>query len=130
MPAGFPHTDSTVEAPSPTPPASASRLALRVFFLLESDIKRLDRRHAMDVGLDGNWAASLRTTSWVSLPVAAGQHNVCIHIGNGPGRRDYWFSPDSTLFLDSVDAVDGTSIYFESQLTVDALDLFWLPIGY
>ncbi len=121
---GIPPADSTVEAPSPSHPDSA-RSTSQVIFLLKSDIKRLHRRHAVDVGLDGDWVASLRTTSWVSLPVAAGQHNVCVHIGNGPGRRDYWFSPDSTLFLDSVDAVGSTSIYFESQLTVDAIDLFW-----
>ena len=91
----------------------------QVFFLLKSDIKRLHRLNAVNLGLDGHWTASLRSTSWVSLPVAAGEHNVCVHIGSGPRRRDQWFSADSTLFLDSVDAKAGTSIYFESQLAMD-----------
>ncbi len=120
---GIPSADSTAAAPtmasSIAPLTGGAPPASQVFFLLKSGIKRLHRLNAVNVGLDGHWAASLRSTSWVSLPAAAGQHNVCVHIGLGSRRRAQWFSPDSTLFLDSVDAKAGTSIYFESQLAMD-----------
>ncbi len=120
---GIPSADSTAAAPtmasSIAPSTGGAPPASQVFFLLKSGIKRLHRLNAVNVGLDGQWAASLRSTSWVSLPVAAGQHNVCVHIGLGSRRRDQWFSADSTLFLDSLDAKAETSIYFESQLVMD-----------
>lgn len=116
---GIPSADSTAAAPSIALSRGGAPPSSQVFFLLKSGIKRLHRLNAVNVGIDGHWAASLRTTSWVSLPVTAGQHTVCVHIGLGPRRRDQWFSADSTLFLDSVDAKAGTSIYFESQLVID-----------
>jgi hypothetical protein len=125
---GIPSADSKAAAPSRAssmaPLMGGAPPASQVFFLLKSDIKWLHRLNAVNVGLDGHWAASLRSTSWASLPVAAGQHNVCVHICSGPRRRDQWFSADSTLFLDSFDARDGKSIYFESQLVIGDFALF------
>jgi len=115
---GIPDLNSTAPAPPPVSWGNGAAPASQIFFLLKSDIKRLHRGHAVDVGFDGHWAVELQTTSWTSFPVAAGEHNVCIHIGNGLKRRDHWFSSDETLFLDSVNAVNGMSLYFISHLIV------------
>ncbi len=122
---GIPPMDSTASPPTIAPPANGTPPDSQVYFLLKSDIRRLHRLNAVNAGLDGHWAASLRSTSWTSLPLSAGQHNVCIHIGFGPKRTDQWFSPDSTLFLDSVEAKEGMPIYFESQLSTGDWDTFW-----
>lgn len=102
------------------PPASSEPISgpkSQVYFLLKSDIRRLHSNHAVDVGFDGRWVAELQTdTSLASISAAEGDHNVCIHIGNGPGRRNRWFSPDSTLFLARIHVVNGANDYFESLL--------------
>ena len=81
---GIPDPDNKAEAPPSAPVIDGAVPRSQVFFLLKSDIKRLNRQHAVDAGVDGRWVASLRSTSWASLPVTAGPHNVCVHIGNGP----------------------------------------------
>ncbi len=120
---GIPDPNNKAEAPPPAPETDGAAPISQVFFLLRSDIKRLNRQHTVDAGVDGRWVASLRSTSWASFPVTAGQHNVCVNIGNGPGpRATQWFSPDSILFLDSFDAEDHAPIYFESQVVVIKLE--------
>lgn len=52
----------------------------------------------------------------------SGRHELCVRIRNGTKRRDRWFSPDSTLILDSATATDATSLYFESHVIVISLE--------
>ncbi len=123
---GIPPAGSALPAPKVTPAMSEAVPAGRVFFLLKSDMKRLPRANAVNVGLDSRWTASLRSTSWLSIPVAKGQHDVCIHVWQGSRQRDQWFSVDTTLFLDDFNVRETEPVYFESVIVVggDAGDFF------
>jgi hypothetical protein len=57
------------------------------------------------VGLDSQWVASLRGSSWASFALSPGQHRVCI--------QKYDVAPFS-LYLDSLSTMGGQNTYFES----------------
>ncbi len=122
---GIPAADSAATAPTVTPPVDEKSTASQAFFLLKSNVK-LRRQEAINVGLDGRWVASLRRTSWVSLPLFAGRHDVCIHTEPRGKRGVLRINPASSLFLSHLNEVDGASIYFRSVYQADdAGNLFW-----
>ncbi len=109
-------TDSVPSVSAP-PAGDSTGTTAKAYFLLASDTKMLRQRNAVNVGLDGRWVASLRNSSWVSLALAPGKHRVCIHLeSEPPGWTSPQIAPTSSLYLDSVNAVDGATTYFESRL--------------
>ena len=128
---GIPDLKDRGKAPLPPLLEPIPRPKSQVYFLLMSDIGRLHPNHAVDVGFDGRWVAELQTaTSLASISAVEGDHNVCIHIGNGSGRRNLWFAPDSTLFLARIHVVRGANFYFKSHVTRDISgEGFWFRTG-
>jgi hypothetical protein len=108
---------SSVPSGSAGPAEDLPGSGSKAYFLLASNMKMLRQRNALNVGLDGRWVASLRNSSWVSLALAPGKHRVCIHLESEPPG---WTSPQilttESLYLDSVNAVDGATAYFKSTL--------------
>ena len=91
-----------------------------IVFLLRSDIKRLSQAKAFNMGVDGHWRASLQSTSWVSLPVVAGLHKVCVHVRPRERHRSgLEIARVSSLYLSSPDVAEGQEVYFESTLIAD-----------
>lgn len=111
---GIPADDSS--APPPTAVAD-TRSDSSIVVLLRFDRRELRQRNALNVALDGRWAASLRSSSWVSLPVSLGLHRVCIHVASGgPGFLTPQFSPAESLFLFSAEVALGSRFYLLSDL--------------
>jgi hypothetical protein len=114
---GIPPVGNTSLPPSSAETADGSSGSFpHVYFLLNTNVKMLPLRNAVNVGLDGRWAASLRSRSWVSLALAPGKHDVCIHFQSGVGWKAPVIVPAKTLYLASVNAVDGGDLYFASTL--------------
>ncbi len=115
---GIPAADtSSVPSGRAGPAEDSTGSGSKAYFLLATNIKMLHQRDAVNVGLDGRWVASLRNSSWVSLALAPGKHRVCIHLEpDAPGWTSPQITPTSSLYLDSVNAVDGATTYFESRL--------------
>ena len=108
---------SSVPSGSAGPAEDSTGSGAKAYFLLASNMKMLRQRNAVNVGLDGRWVASLRNSSWVSLALAPGKHRVCIHLeSEPPGWTSPQISTSSSLYLDSVNAVDGATAYFKSTL--------------
>ena len=85
---------------TPQPTGRDPQRAL-VYFFLETTDPHYYRFATVRVGLDGQWAGAYRESSWIAVPVSAGEHKVCA-LADGvpvPEIMDLNVEPGKTYFL-------------------------------